>query len=77
MTYTGRLEDDDTELVCAVSQGTRGGQGTLYTSQIETRMAVTAADNIGPAIPIGKYCISRYNFQCWLVTTNTTLQNVL
>ena len=53
VTYTGRLEDDGTEVVCRVVQGARGTQGTLYTGQIEARMGVEAKD-IGPAIPIGR-----------------------
>ena len=53
VTYTGRLEDDGTEVVCRVVQGARGAQGTLYTGQIEARMGVEAQD-IGPAIPIGR-----------------------
>ena len=54
MSYTGRLEDDGTEVVCTVVQGTRGVQGNLYTGQIEARMGVEAQD-IGPAIPIGRH----------------------
>ena len=53
VTYTGRLEDDGTEVVCRGVQGARGAQGTLYTGQIEARMGVEAKD-IGPAIPIGR-----------------------
>ena len=45
--YTPSLEDDGGELVCTATQG------SLYSSQIETRMGVNSAQDIGPAIPIG------------------------
>ena len=47
MKYTGSLEDDGVELVCTALQA------DLYTTSINTRMAVTAAKDPGPAIPIG------------------------
>ena len=47
MKYTGSLEDDGVDVVCTAVQA------DLYTTSITSRMSVSAAQDPGPAIPIG------------------------
>ena len=47
MKYTGSLEDDGVDVVCTAVQA------DLYTTSITSRMSVGAAEDPGPAIPIG------------------------